>query len=73
MLAHGLTSAGLFFIIGIIYERSYTRNIKYFGGIASQAPILVGICLLTILANTAFPGTFNFIGELLIFCSLINE
>lgn len=71
MLGHGLVSAGLFFCIGFLYERFKTRNIKYFGGVVILAPCLTFAFLVLTLANTAFPGTSNFVGELLILLSLV--
>jgi len=71
MLGHGLVSAGLFFCIGFLYERFKTRNIKYFGGVVSLAPLLTFAFLILTLANTAFPGTSNFVGEFLILLSLV--
>jgi len=72
MFGHGLVSAGLFFLIGSLYERYKTRNIKYFGGIVLLTPVLVFNFLCLTLANTAFPGTCNFIGELLILLGIAD-
>jgi len=71
MFGHGLVSAGLFFSIGFLYERFKTRNIKYFGGLVLLCPKLAFFFLILTLANTAFPGTSNFIGEVLILLPML--
>jgi len=72
MLGHGLVSAGLFFGIGFLYERFKTRNIKYYGNIASFCPKLTFVFLILTIANTAFPGTCNFVGEVLVLLPIIG-
>jgi len=72
MLGHGLVSAGLFFCIGFLYERFKTRNIKYFGGVVIICPKLAFMFLILSLANTAFPCTSNFIGEVLILLPILT-
>ena len=67
MLSHGIISAGLFFIIGFLYDRYHTKFLKYYGGLVIKMPIFAIIFLFFSMANLAFPGTTNFIGELLIF------
>jgi NADH:ubiquinone oxidoreductase subunit 4 (subunit M) len=66
MLAHALTSSALFISVGLLYDRFKSRLLFYYGGLVLLMPIL-GICFFfSILANFAFPLTFNFVGELLI-------
>lgn len=65
MVAHGFTSAALFFLIGMLYKRFHTKNIGYYGGLASFMPIFHFFLLFFILSNIAFPGTFNFLSEIL--------
>ena len=66
-LSHGIISAGLFFIIGFLYDRYHTKFLKYYGGLVVKMSIFAIIFLFFSLANFAFPGTTNFIGEFLIF------
>jgi len=66
MLAHGLTSSSLFLSIGILYERYKTRIIFYYGGLVNIMPLFSIYFFIFILSNFSFPGTFNFIGEILI-------
>ena len=66
MLAHGLSSAGLFIMAGQLYERLHTRDLTVMGGMWGQfryfAPLLMFFCA----ALLGIPGTGNFIGEILI-------
>jgi len=70
MVAHGLVSSALFFCIGILYDQSHTRLLQYYGGISMVMPVFSTVFFIFTLANIGFPGTSNFIGELLIFVGL---
>lgn len=65
MAAHGLVTAGLFMICGIVYLRYKTRNINALGGIAVQLPRLFGFSVLIILASIGVPAFAPFISEVL--------
>lgn len=65
MLGHGIISSGLFFLVGVLYDRHHTRRILFFGGIAQVMPLFSTFFLFFSLANMSFPGTCNFVGELL--------
>jgi len=69
MIAHGLASAGLFFSIGILYNRFHTKNFKYFNGVVQLMPLFSVFFFLFIVSNFSLPGTLSFIGEFLIFNS----
>src|SRR5579871_6837408 len=64
--SHAITSSALFLGIGVLYDRYKTRLIFYYGGIATFMPIFSILFFIFILSNFGFPGTFNFIGELLL-------
>lgn len=66
MIAHGIVSGALFLLIGVLYERYHTRLLNYYGGLVQVMPVFSTIFLFFSLANLSFPGTCNFIGELLI-------
>lgn len=70
MIGHGIISAALFFLIGIIYDRFKTRLVKYYSGIVQIMPLFSMFFFVFILGNISFPGTCNFIGETLIFFGL---
>ena len=72
MLSHGLVSSALFLCIGILYDRHKTRIIKYYSGISQIMPIFSIFLLFFILSNIGFPGTSNFIGEILVFLGLFQ-
>lgn len=71
MLAHGLVSSGLFLSVGSLYDRYKTRLFIYYGGLVRLMPVFSFLIFTLILANMSFPGTFNFVGELLVFFGLI--
>lgn len=73
MLAHGIVSSALFFMIGLIYKQHGTRLLNYYGGLVSKMPLFSFYLLIFCLANVGTPGTCNFIGELMIFLSLIDN
>jgi NADH-quinone oxidoreductase subunit M len=66
MLAHGVSTGGLFLIVGMLSERRHTRLIAEYGGLKSVAPKLVAAFLLITLASVALPGLNGFVGEFLI-------
>jgi len=66
MINHGIISAALFLCIGMIYERTHTREIKDYGGIAKVAPVYATFLALFCLAAAGFPGLNSFVGEFLI-------
>jgi NADH-quinone oxidoreductase subunit M len=57
MLSHGLTSAALFYIVGILSDRYHTRSIMAFAGLLAPMPIFAFFLLVISLANIGFPGT----------------
>ena len=63
MVSHGLVSSGLFFLVGILYDRYGTKFLKYYGGLALKMPLFSLFFFFFSIANLAFPGTSNFVGE----------
>jgi proton-translocating NADH-quinone oxidoreductase chain M len=72
MLAHGFTSGGLFFAVGMLYERYQSRNLVNYRGLSEIMPRFALAFFLLILCNNGFPGTLNFIGELGIFLDMLD-
>ena len=72
MLSHGLISAGLFFVVGMLYDRIHTKEIASYGGVAAKMPIMAIFFMLFTLANIGLPGTSGFIGELLSLVSIFE-
>jgi len=66
MISHALCSAGLFMCIGMLYIRYHTRSLPTLTGIAKVMPVFVFVFGVYSLANMALPGTFNFVGEIIL-------
>lgn len=66
MISHGLTTGGLFLLIGMLYERTHTREMRDYGGTARSMGVLATCFFIVTLGSIGFPGTNGFIGELLV-------
>ena len=66
MINHGLSTGALFMIVGMLYERRHTKEIKEFGGLMKVMPIFSGIFLVICLSSIGLPGLNGFIGEFLV-------
>ena len=66
LLAHGLSTGGLFIVVGILQERFHTRRVDELGGLWSSMPRLGGVALFLALASLGLPGLANFVGEFLV-------
>ncbi|MBO8159479.1 NADH-quinone oxidoreductase subunit M [Thermosyntropha sp.] len=73
MFGHGVMAALFFALIGNLYEKSHTRNIDDFGGLAHQMPRLATGFMIAGLASLGLPGMVNFIGEFTIFVGAFSE
>jgi len=63
MIAHGLSSAGMFFMVGVIYDRVHHRNLDQFGGLFARMPVYSGLAMGIFFAALGLPGLCGFIGE----------
>ncbi|MGE4014485.1 MAG: NADH-quinone oxidoreductase subunit M, partial [Alphaproteobacteria bacterium] len=66
MLSHGIVSAALFLIVGVVYDRLHTREIARYGGLVERMPIYAFTFMVMMLASVGLPGTSGFVGEFLI-------
>jgi len=66
MLNHGVSTGGLFLLVGMLYERRHTRAISEYGGLAKQVPWLATAFVIVTLSSVGLPGTNGFVGEFLI-------
>ncbi len=66
MLNHGIVTGALFLLVGVIYDRTHSREISYYGGLASVLPVYAGFFMAFTLASIGLPGLNGFIGEFLI-------
>lgn len=72
IIGHGIVSGGLFFCIGVLYDRHHSRMINYYSGVVQTMPLFSFIFLVLIMSNIALPGTISFVGEFLIFSGVIG-
>jgi NADH-quinone oxidoreductase subunit M len=66
MLSHGLVSAALFLVVGVVYDRLHTRDIDRYGGLVERMPAYAFVFMVFMLASMGLPGTSGFVGEFLI-------
>jgi NADH-quinone oxidoreductase subunit M len=66
MFNHGLSAAGMFFLVGVIYERTHTRDLNEYGGLFPLIPVYGGILIFTSMASLGLPGLGGFISEFLV-------
>lgn len=72
MVAHGLVSPGLFFLVGILYDRAHTKFLLYFTGLGALMPLFSTFFLIFTFANMSIPLLPNFNAEVLCFASLFT-
>ena len=65
MLSHGIISALLFLLVGVLYDRTHERGLDAFGGVATAMPRYAGVFGLAFMASLGLPGLSGFIGELM--------
>jgi len=66
MIAHGITSAAMFFVVGVIYDRAHHRELSRFGGLANTMPVYTGFSTVACFANLGLPGLCGFVGEVMV-------
>src|SRR5437764_1362847 len=66
MIAHGITSAGMFFLVGVIYDRAHHRNLDGFRGLYEPMPLYGGISAVIFFAAMGLPGMCGFVGEVMV-------
>ena len=66
MLNHGISTGALFLLVGFLYERRHSLEISAYGGVATPAPWLSTVFLITTLASIGLPMLNNFVGEFLV-------
>ncbi|MCS6975535.1 MAG: NADH-quinone oxidoreductase subunit M [Gemmatales bacterium] len=63
MLAHGISSAGMFFMVGVIYDRAHHRDLNRFGGLNNAMPVYSALSAVIFFAALGLPGLCGFVGE----------
>ena len=66
MINHGITTGALFLCVGIVYDRTHSRQISDYGGIARNMPVYATLLVIFSLSSLGLPGTNSFIGEFLV-------
>ncbi len=66
MIAHGITSAGMFFLVGVIYDRAHHRNLENFRGLYEPMPLYGGISAIIFFGAMGLPGMCGFVGEFMV-------
>ena len=66
MIGHGLSTGALFLLIGMIYERTHSREIAAYGGIAKVVPVFATVLTIVVLSSIGLPGTNGFVSEFLV-------
>jgi NADH-quinone oxidoreductase subunit M len=72
MIAHGISSAGMFFIVGVVYDRVHHRDLNKFGGLFGKMPVYSGFAIGLFFAGLGLPGLCGFIGEVFVVLSVWN-
>jgi NADH-quinone oxidoreductase subunit M len=65
-LNHGISTGGLFLLVGVVYERRHTREISEYGGLSKVMPVYAAIFLVMTMSSIGLPTLNGFIGEFLI-------
>lgn len=63
MFNHGIITGGMFFLVGVLYDRSHTRELDKFGGLGVKMPVYAGILTVFTLASLGLPGLSGFVSE----------
>ena len=72
MIAHGISSAGMFFLVGVIYDRAHHRNLDNFRGLYEPMPLYGGISAVIFFAAMGLPGLCGFVGEFMVVLATWN-
>jgi NADH-quinone oxidoreductase subunit M len=72
MIGHGITSAGMFFLVGVIYDRAHHRNLDNFRGLYEPMPLYGGISAIIFFAAMGLPGLVGFVGEFMVVLAAWN-
>ena len=73
MINHGLSTGGLFAVVGMLYDRYHTRQIADFGGLARQTPRLAAAMVFIALSSIGLPGLNGFAGEFLLLLGMFQR
>jgi len=66
MVNHGISTGGLFLLVGVLYDRTHSRRLDDYGGVATLMPRFAVVATIVMLSSMGLPGTNGFVGEFLI-------
>jgi NADH-quinone oxidoreductase subunit M len=66
MFTHGISAAGMFFLVGVLYERTHTRDLNAYGGLFPLMPVYGGILIFTAMGSLGLPGLGGFVSEFMV-------
>jgi NADH-quinone oxidoreductase subunit M len=66
MISHGFISGALFLMIGVLYDRMHSRDIKDYGGVVNTMPVFAAFAVFFAMSNAGLPGTSGFVGEFMV-------
>jgi NADH-quinone oxidoreductase subunit M len=69
MISHGFISGAMFLVVGVLYDRMHSREIKDYGGVANTMPVFAAFAVFFAMANAGLPGTSGFVGEFMVILS----
>lgn len=72
MIGHGISSAGMFFMVGVVYDRVHHRDLNKFGGLMQIMPLYSALAVVIFFAGLGLPGLCGFIGEAFVVLSIWN-
>jgi NADH-quinone oxidoreductase subunit M len=72
MLAHGITSAGMFFLVGVIYDRAHTRTLSDLGGLNNIMPLYGAVSYVIFFGSMGLPGLCGFVAEVFVVLASFN-
>jgi len=73
MVNHGITTGALFMMVGMMDERTHTRELSAYGGLWGRAPVMSSFFLLFVLSSLGLPGLNNFVGEFMILVGVFRD
>jgi len=72
MISHGFISGAMFLCIGVMYDRTHSRQIAAYGGVVNTMPHFAAFMMLFAMANCGLPGTSGFVGEFLVILGAVQ-
>jgi NADH-quinone oxidoreductase subunit M len=72
MFSHGLLTGGMFLLVGVLYDRTHTRDLNAYGGLGARIPVYAGVLTILSLGSLGLPGMSGFVSEFMVFLGAFN-